>query len=509
MTKQLVVTAAVICILGLMNPAYSATPTFAKDIAPILNENCVMCHRPDDIGPMSLLTYQETRPWAKSIAKNVQDRQMPPWHADPGYGPWKNERSLTDKEIALIVRWVEGGAPRGNIKDLPPAPEFGNGTEWRLGEPDYVLTFDAVEVPAGGPDQFRDFTYQTDLDEDKWITGIEVIPGSRSVVHHVILWQGDAFTTDGWIGAWAAGAQPITMPKGTGRMLKKGASVIGDFHYHPTDTAQTDQTRVGFHFADSIDAVEKELVNLWVMNAGFAIPAGDPNYEARSQFTFGQDSKIWSLAPHMHYRGKDFSYTLTYPDGTQKELLKVSKYDFNWQTAYDFVEPLSVPAGTRIDCVAHWDNSEDNPSNPDWTKTVTFGNESYDEMMIGFLDYTVDEGVRPKETASPVIAKLAELASEFPGEVFRVMLQQGPGGLQESAVHVPREGDGGWYISMGSIVGRAPIREIAWSGNTFTATAYVPGQDAMSLAGEVDGDVLRVTITTDDGSDTITGTLEG
>jgi len=507
MTKHLVYSAAIICAIGLMVPAYGATPTFTKDIAPILHENCAQCHRPNDIAPMSLLTYEEARPWAKSIAKYVQEGQMPPWHADPGYGPWKNERSLTKKEIKQIVRWVEGGAPRGNPKDFTPAPEIGDG-EWRLGEPDYIITFDAVEIPAGGPDQFRDFVHKTDLGEDKWITGIELLPGSRSVVHHVILWQGQAATTDGWIGAWAAGAIPTLMPEGTGRMLKKDASVIGDFHYHPAETAQTDQTRVGLHFADSIDAVEKELINLWVMNAEFVIPAGDPNYEARSRFTFAQDSKIWSLAPHMHYRGKDFSYTLTYPDGTKKELLKVSKYDFNWQTAYDYEEPLSVPAGTRIDCVAHWDNSADNPANPDPTKTVTFGNESYDEMMIGFVDYTVDEGVRPKEVASPVIAKLAELASEFPGEVFRVMIQQGPGGLQESAVHVPHQGDGGWYISMGSIVGRAPIREIAWSGNTFAATAYVPGQDPMSLAGEVDGDTLRITITSPDGSDTITGTLE-
>jgi len=254
--------------------------------------------------------------------------------------------------------------------------------------------------------------------------------------------------------------------------------------------------------------VDKELINLWVMNAQFAIPAGDPNYEARSRFTFAQDSQIWSLAPHMHYRGKDFTYTLTYPDGTEKELLKVSKYDFNWQTAYDFVEPLSVPAGTRIDCVAHWDNSADNPANPDPTKTVTFGNESYDEMMIGFVDYTVDEGRRPKKAESPVIAKLAELAGEFPGEVFRVMIQQGPGGAQETAVYVPHEGDGGWFISMGAIVVSAPIREIAWTGNTFTANAYVPGQAAMALEGTVDGDDLSVLIKTPNGSDTITGTLE-
>jgi len=510
MAKRIGYTAALFCAVALVLPtaAFGATPTFSKDIAPIMHENCAQCHRPNDIAPMSLMTYDEVRPWAKSIGKYVADGQMPPWHADAGFGPWRNDRSITDDERALIVEWVNAGAPKGNPKDMPPLPEIGDG-EWRLGEPDYVITFDAVEVGAGGADQFHDLTHKTDLGEDKWITGVEVLPGARNVVHHVILWQGQAATTDGWIGAWAAGAEPQTFPEGTGRILKEGTTVIGDFHYHPAETAETDATRVGFHLAKSMEEVEKEMVNLWVMNAQFAIPAGDPNYEAKSRFTFAQDSKIWSLTPHLHYRGKDFSYKLTYPDGTEKELLKVSKYDFNWQTAYEYEEPLSVPAGTRIDCVAHWDNSADNPSNPDPTKMVTFGPESYDEMMIGFVDYTVDEGVRPQVSdASPVDAKLVELAEEFPDAVYKVMIQMGPGGEQASGVHVPKEGDGGWYVAMGSIVGRAPIKEIAWTGNTFTGTAYVPGQDPMEMAGEVHGDTLKITITTPQGSDTIEGTLQ-
>lgn len=482
-----------------------ATPTYSKDVAPILNTNCVSCHRPGDIAPMSLLSYDEVRPWARSIAKNVEEGIMPPWHADPGFGPFKNERSLTDEEVATIVRWVETGAREGNKKDLPPKPQFDE-SGWKLGEPDYVVEFDPVDVSADGPDQFYDLIGKTELDEDKWITAVEIQPGDRRVVHHVILWQGGQASQEGWIGAWAAGAQPMEFPKGTGRLLKKGQNIIGDMHYHPSGEATQDQTKVGLHFAESED-IEKELINLWVANNSFEIPPGHPNYEARSNYTFPQDSRILTLTPHMHYRGKDFSYALVYPDGTRKDLLKVSNYDFNWQTLYEFEEPVVAPAGSRIECVAHWDNSPENPDNPDPNKTVRFGLESYDEMMIGFVDYVVEEGVRPAEAPNPIPAKTQELAGQYPGEVFRVMIQQG-GGLEPSALHLPKSGDGGWYVRVGSIAGKAPITDIVWTGNAFEAIARIPGQEPAKLSGTVDGATLTMQMSTPQGIDVpITGEL--
>lgn len=466
-----------------------AAPTFHKDIAPILNANCVSCHRPGQIGPMSFTSFEETRPWAKSIRKVVASREMPPWDADPGFGPWSNERSLDEAEIAMLVRWSESGALMGDPADATPVPEF-NDDGWILGEPDVVLAFPEVAVPGGGPDRFHDLKIQTDFGEDKWLKAIEVMPGNREVVHHVILWQnelGAGGGGQGWLGAWAAGARPLDFPEGTARLLKAGAPIIGDMHYHPTQDDATDITKIGLWFAEAED-IEKELINLWIINLEFNIPAGDPNYEAKSSSTFAQDSHLISLAPHMHYRGKDFSYVATYPDGTSEELLKVSDYDFNWQTSYLFEEPKAMPKGTRIDCVAHWDNSADNPSNPDPTKDISFGPESYDEMMIGFADYVVDEGMRPTvEVPDPIIAKIEELKTLYPGDIYALKIPGGPGGQwRDSAIYLPREGDGGWYISLGTFVGRAPIREIIWTGDSVVARALIPGQDVMIIKGKLD-----------------------
>jgi hypothetical protein len=287
------------------------------------------------------------------------------------------------------------------------------------------------------------------------------------------------------LGGWAAGADPNIAPKGTGRLVKTGHPLIFDMHYHPYGQAATDKTRIGIHLAKPEAKIEKELVNLWVLNADFEIPAGDPNAEATSSHTFAEDVTVLSLTPHMHYRGKDFKFTATWPDGTSKELLKVSKYDFNWQTAYDFEQPLELPKGSRIDCVAHWDNSASNPANPDATKDVAWGQQSTDEMMIGFVDYTVKDGVSPKPL-SPVIGKLHDLAEHYPGQVWRVDVSVQPGKEPEpSAVHLPREGNGGWYVAFGNMVLPAPIREIVWDGDKVTAKAYIPGQEPLEMTGVV------------------------
>ena len=496
---------AVAAMVAIASPAGAAEktevpakPTYSKDVAPILDANCVQCHREGDIAPMALTTYEEVRPWAKSILQNVGNRVMPPWHADPGYGPFKNERKLSDNEVATIVKWAETGAPQGNPADRPELPVFAVDGEWRLGEPDYVITFDETTVEAGGRDEFYNFEHKVDLPEDKWIKSIEIIPGSREVVHHVILWQqGGDQPQQGWLSAWAAGADPTIFPEKTGRMLYKNATIIGDMHYHPAEgETYTDATRVGLHFAED-EAVEKELVNLWVMNADFKIPAGDPNYQAKSEYTFEQDSIIMGLTPHLHYRGKDFKYTLYYPDGKEEELLKVSKYDFNWQTGYEFVEPIEVPEGARIECIAHWDNSADNPHNPDPTRDVTFGNESYDEMMIGFVDYIVKDGVRPVQKKSPVLPVLNKLAEKDPGQVFRADFPgQGP-----MAIHLPKEGEGGWYVDFNGIAGKARLYDIVWDGESFTCKMAIPGQPLQDLEGAIDreGEALNFAITTEDG----------
>jgi hypothetical protein len=313
-----------------------------------------------------------------------------------------------------------------------------------------------------------------------------LLPGDRQVVHHFLLWQSNPAgnAQESLIGGWAAGANQEPLPAGTARLLRKGHKLIGDFHYHPTGQAATDRTRLGIHFADPAE-IEKELVNLWILNAEFQIPAGDPNYAASASHVFPQDSKILGLTPHMHYRGKDMTYTATYPDGRQETLLRVSKYDFNWQTGYEFAEPVAIPAGTRVDVLAHWDNSTGNPANPDPERDVTFGTDSTDEMLIGFVDYVVDEGISPKPV-SLVLGKLAELAENHPGRVWRVDIERDPTkGPEPSAIHLPIDGPGGWYVQFGNAVLPAPINEIVWTGNQVTAKANVPGQP-MELRGTVD-----------------------
>jgi hypothetical protein len=481
-------------------------PTFAKDVAPIMFENCAGCHSPGQVGPMSLLSYEEVRPWVKSIQKQVEAGKMPPWHADEGYGPFANDRSLSEDERETILKWAKMGAPLGNKADLPPAPKPADDSGWKHGEPDVIYTLEEITVPGNSPDQFYDIPIETDLGEDKWITGLDIKPGNSTVVHHVILWEGRQ-PGQGWLGAWAAGATPDKFPEGTGRLLKKGATILADMHYHPTETDATDVTQVGLYFAEDPDSIKKELTNLWVMNTDFVIPPGDSNYQATSTHTFPQDSTILSVTPHMHYRGKDFKYTATFPDGTSKELLKVSNYDFNWQTVYWFEEPVKAPKGTRIDCVAHWDNSENNPFNPDPTKTVTFGPESYDEMMIGFVDYIVDEGVRPKPFASanPIADKLPSLIEKNPGDVYKVMI---PGqGL--TALVIPKAGGvGGWHVAMGERAVMAPVTDIAWNGDEVTAKLRVPGQGVSDISATLSGTTLSIALTDEKGeTNEITGML--
>ena len=470
-------------------------PTYARDVAPILNENCAMCHRPGDIGPMSLLSYDEVRPWAKSIQKAVIEGAMPPWHADEGIGHFANERKLTKAQIATIAKWVDTGAQRGDLSDLPPAPELPD-TEWRLGEPDVIVEFEKVDLAAGGPDQFYDLVGDPGLKEDKWINAIEVIAGNRKVLHHVIIWQGsDSGADRGWLGAWAAGMPPMKWKEGMGRLIKAGQPLIADMHFHPAETPESDQTRIGLHFADESE-IEKEVINLWVQNATFEIPAGAENYGAKATYTFPQDAYILTLLPHMHYRGKDFTYTAHYPDGKREKLLKVSDYDFNWQTVYEYADPLFIPKGTRIECVAHWDNSTNNPANPDPTVNVRFGNESFNEMMIGFVDYIVKDGVRPIPPADAVGEKTKELASLHPGDVYTANLNAQDDGAMifyPGVMHLPKTGGGGtWFVYVMGGLREAKLTGVSWDGASFQGAANVIGQNftfkgAIDETGKLDG----------------------
>jgi mono/diheme cytochrome c family protein len=395
-----VVALAAICFAGL--PASSASDsksavTFTKDVAPILYNNCVSCHRPGEIGPMSLITYKQTRPWARSIKEKVATRTMPPWHADPNYGHFSNDRRMSQKDVDTIVAWVDSGAAEGNPKDLPAAPEFSDG--WGIGKPDAVFKLPKENtVPADGVVDYQYFTVPTNFTEDKWIQAAEIRPDKRGVVHHIIVFFRKGAEQKLLVG-YAPGEQPAVMAKGFAKKVPAGSDLIFQVHYTPNGVETKDQSYVGLVFAK--EPPRQELETRPIMNMRFAIPPGDANYKVESSFVFPEDGEIHSLMPHMHVRGKDFIYKATFPDGTSKVLLSVPKYDFAWQSYYILKEPLRAPKGTRIDCVAHFDNSTANKYNPDPKKEVRWGDQTWEEMMIGWMTFTFDsKAVRPPADAA-------------------------------------------------------------------------------------------------------------
>ena len=388
-------------ILGVSVAALAAPApkvTFTKDVAPIFYSRCVECHRPGEIAPMSLLTYESARPWAKSIREKVSARVMPPWHADPKYGKFENDPSLSAKEIETIVAWADSGAPKGNDKDMPAAPKFTDG--WTIGQPDVVFEMpEAHAVPAEGVVPYLYFTMPTNFTEDKWIQALEIRPGNRAVVHHVIAFAtapgtngrgqgGEGGSGRGQLGGITPNKTGVVFSPGTGRLIKAGSNIVFQMHYTPNGTAVKDRTRIGLVF--SKEPPKQILVTGNAMNFAFRIPAGDPNYEVVASKTFNEDTTITSFMPHMHFRGKDFTYTATYPDGRSEILLSVPKYDFNWQLTYKLKEPLTLPKGTKLTCVAHFDNSPGNKYNPDPSKEVKWGDQTWEEMMIGWFSTVKD-----------------------------------------------------------------------------------------------------------------------
>ena len=480
-------------------------PTYAGEVAEVLNTNCVQCHRPGQSAPMSLQSYDEVRPWARSIAKNVADRAMPPWHAVDGAGAFANDRSLSQTEIDTIVNWVQAGAPAGDLAQSPEPPSFPEG-EWQLGEPDKIVTFDEIEVKAGDRDEFHDLVGKLLLPEDKWLTAIEILPGNSKVVHHVIIYEMKGFDfdpTEGWLGAWAAGTDPMIFPEGTGRRLKKGSNLIADMHYHPADTDEVDQTRIGLHFAD--EPPPKELTNIWIMNQNFKIPAGASNHEVKASHRFWQSGKLLTLTPHMHYRGQDMEYVARFPDGSEKTLLKVDNYDFNWQTVYELEEPVDIPAGTVVEAIAHYDNSADNPDNPDPTIDVTFGDESYDEMMIAFADFIVDEGVRPKTASEIRTSLISEVAAKHPDETYSVSgkpVEKRDEPNSWAPLYLPNEGDGVFYVIWNGELHDSKITDVTWDGTKFSGKLESPW-GPFDLTGEKTADG-KITTTIDLPNDDVT-----
>jgi len=421
----------------LLSPAASAQaqpepkPTFNKDVAPIFFEHCTTCHRPGEVAPMSLLAYKDARPWARSIATQVTKGAMPPWHADPAIGHFANARRLTDDQKATIARWVESGAPEGDPKDLPRSPEYPDG--WRIGKPDVVLEMqEDYPIPATGDVPYVYFEVPANFDEDRWVQAWEMRPGNHAVVHHVIVYvrpptpptpppapgtprppgvvtfaEGMDIPagqtggpqlpeeqrkpeypnarprprgTAGSIGGYVPGNSTRNFPAGTAVRLPKGSSLVFQMHYTTIGKETTDRTKMGLIFAKQPPKLP--LTGTALVNGSLHIPAGEANHRVDAEMTLNRDLLLFSMTPHTHVRGIRWYYEAVYPDGRTEPILSVPNYDFDWQHEYQFARPLELPAGTKIKAAAWYDNSPANKSNPDPTKDVWWGDQTWEEMMF-------------------------------------------------------------------------------------------------------------------------------
>lgn len=378
----------------------AASPTFYRDVLPILQNRCQECHRAGEMAPMSLVTYQEVRPWAKSIREKVRTKTMPPWFADPCCGKFSNDRSLTPAEIATISNWVDSGAVAGDPKTAPQ-PRKWNQT-WNLGTPDAVFTMpEPFHVPASGALDYQRFVVSTGFRQDRWIQAVEVRPGARAVVHHVVVYirePGETWlegqTKADILQVYAPGTAPERWPEGMGKLIPAGSDLIFEIHYTPNGKPAVDQTRAAVIFARTKPA--RRVLTLQMSNDRFEIPPGDPDYRVSVWGTLPNDALLLGLFPHMHLRGKAFEFTRILENGQPDVLLRVPRYNFYWQLSYRLQTPLPLKKGTRLVWTAWYDNSPNNPRNPDPSAEVHYGEQSDAEMMIGFFDVAVDAGADKK-----------------------------------------------------------------------------------------------------------------
>lgn len=391
--------------------------TYAEHVAPILNKNCVPCHRPGEVAPFTLIGYQEAKKRSAMIAAVTEAKLMPPWKAKQDYNHFADEIRLTPEEVSTLKSWNASGAPRGNASKEPKTPKFAS--EWRLGRPDHLLQQERpFKMPAEGPDIYRNFVVKTDFKEPTWIRAMDVRPGNAKVVHHVIAFLdeggqslkleqrandgqpgyssfgGVGFVPDGTLGGWAPGQSVRYTPKDTAFLVKPGTKIVLQVHYHLSGKPEEDQTKVALYTAKT--PPKKELRLLWLFNFMVNIPPGEPNYKLSRTYTLPSDATIYDAMPHMHLLGRQMKAWAVLPDGTKKPMVWVDDWDFRWQFTYAFKDPLKLPKGSKIQIEAQYDNSPNNPLNPNTPpKRVTWGEETTDEMFLLIASYTLDN-----ETAS-------------------------------------------------------------------------------------------------------------
>jgi hypothetical protein len=399
-------------------PVQRSGPTFSKEVVRVFQQHCQTCHHPGDIAPFSLMTYAEAKPYASRIRMMTSTRAMPPWKPTDGCGQFKGERKLTQGEIDLLGQWVDAGAPEGNPADLPQPIDFSDG--WALGQPDLVLRMPVPYTPPGDRDMYRCFVLPAGTTEEKLVSTIDTHPGDRTIVHHMLTFidatgdsevldaldpdpgytcfGGPGFLTTDTLGGWAPGARPAHLPDGIAMSLPARSRVVMQVHYHPHHgMTGPDQTEIGVYFATA--PVQRLLRVVPIINNTFVIPAGAKQHPVTAQLDlpFFATGKAWWVAPHMHLLGKKMRVEVRSPSGQQSCLVNIDDWDFNWQGAYLFQDPVSISGGSSLQVTAEYDNSSTNPRNPNTPpKDVTWGEETTDEMCLAFVGMTFDADVRGK-----------------------------------------------------------------------------------------------------------------
>jgi peroxiredoxin len=373
--------------------------TYADNVAAVLQAKCQNCHRPGQVAPFSLLTYDDAKRWAGSILEVVDDRRMPPWHADPRYGHFANDRRLTATERATLLAWVDQGSPPGDLAKAPAPRAFPEG--WSIGTPDIIFELpEPYTIKPEGFLNYQRFRVPTNFKEDVWVQAAEARPTDRSVVHHIIVYvlpdPSQPFMRMHLCG-YAPGDMPSTYPQGVAKRIPAGSVLEFEMHYTPIGRVKVDRSSVGLVLAKEMP--EREAFTRPIAFDRFRIPPGAEAHEVKADWNVKSDTKLLAFMPHMHLRGKDFLYRAYFPDRPTEPvtLLSVPAYDFGWQSYYTLKEPLLLPAGTRVECIAHFDNSESNPANPDPKATVTWGDQTYQEMMIGYVDVVPDRPIQKPE----------------------------------------------------------------------------------------------------------------
>jgi hypothetical protein len=399
---------------GSQTASPTSSPTFYKDVLPILQDHCQSCHRRGEAAPMPLVTYEQVRPWAEKIAAAVEMKMMPPWFADPRYGRFSNDPSLTSEQIATLTAWTTAGDPAGNVADAPPPRQWTDG--WNILQPDVVVQMaKPVAIPAGGDVEYTYEIVPTHFTEDKWVQMAEVHPSSPAHVHHAVVYirppdstwlrhapVGVPFTasmlrnteerrqahetTSDLLLVYAPGSTAERFPDGMAKFIPAGSDLVFQMHYTTDGKAAVDQTSAGLVFAKTVP--KKRVITLQLNDHAIIIPPGADDFPVEVQGTLPNDATLLSLFPHMHLRGKRFEYDIVHKDGSVEPLLRVN-YHFHWQLTYKLAEPRELKAGTTLRAVAWYDNSKNNPHNPDPGKTVTWGDQTSDEMMVGFFDVAV------------------------------------------------------------------------------------------------------------------------